>query len=163
MTCNPLAEVFGFPADNLSPEAERHRSTRLCPYNNRVPQCTKDRAKDPLGVCSVRARDDVVITCPVRFREGGLVTKDAAEFLFGSSTRWTALTEVPLNDAHGRSAGNIDVVLVEYDKDVRIVDFGALEVQAVYISGNVRRPFAYYMEDPSSRYDMDWTREVNYP
>jgi hypothetical protein len=73
------------------------------------------------------------------------------------------LTEVRLNDAHGKTAGNIDVVLVAYEDDGRIYDFGALEVQAVYISGNVRDPFAYYMEDPMARASMDWSTQPNYP
>jgi hypothetical protein len=73
------------------------------------------------------------------------------------------LTEVRLNDSQGKSAGNIDVVLVAYDDKGKIYDFGALEVQAVYISGNVRDPFAYFMEDPKGRASMDWTKEPNYP
>lgn len=52
MPKHPLAEVFGFPPDNLSAEAERYRRNRLCPYNNKVPSCTKDKANDPLGVLS---------------------------------------------------------------------------------------------------------------
>ena len=55
------------------------------------------------------------------------------------------------------------MVLVEYDSGGRVLDFGALEIQAVYISGNVRQPFQYYMEDPTSRADMDWSRRTNYP
>jgi len=35
------------------------------------------------------------------------------------------------------------VVLVAYDDAGKVVDFGALEIQAVYISGNVREPFEY--------------------
>lgn len=66
MPNHPLAEVFGFPFDNLSPEAQRYRNNRLCPYNNKVPSCTKDKANDPLGVCSVYTGDDIAITCPVR-------------------------------------------------------------------------------------------------
>jgi len=73
------------------------------------------------------------------------------------------LTEVRLNDKNGQSAGNIDIVLVAYDDRGRVTDFGALEVQAVYISGNVRRPFEYYMEDPGSRFNMDWTGHGLYP
>lgn len=34
---------------------------------------------------------------------------------------------------------------------------GSLEVQAVYISGNVRQPFAYYMTDREANQDMVWT------
>lgn len=50
-----------------------------------------------------------------------------------------------------------------YDETGKLVDFGALEVQAVYISGNVRRPFEHYMKDPAARVDMDWRGQANYP
>jgi hypothetical protein len=152
-----LAEVFGFPTDNLSPEAERYRLNKLCPYNNKAPSCTKDKVKDPLGVCSVFEGDALAITCPIRFREAWYVIEDAARFFFPASTSWTSLQEIRLNDANGESAGNIDFVLVAYDSKGRVTDFGALEVQAVYISGNVRRPFECYMEDRSGCKDMTWT------
>jgi hypothetical protein len=44
-----------------------------------------------------------------------------------------------------------------------VFDFGALEIQAVYISGNVRDPFEYYMEDAEARMHMDWSDQPNYP
>lgn len=163
MPKHPLAEVFGFPPDNLSPEVERYRRNRLCPYNNKVPSCTKDKANEPLGVCSVYEGDEVAITCPIRFRQDWLIAEDAADFFFPDGTAWTSLTEIRINDKHGQSAGNIDVVLVAYDDRGRIIDFGSLEIQAVYISGNVRRPFEYYMEDPATRANMDWTGQRNYP
>lgn len=53
MPKHPLAEIFGFPTDNLSLDAARYRKNKLCPFNNRVPSCTKDKIEDPLGVCSV--------------------------------------------------------------------------------------------------------------
>jgi len=147
----PLAEVFGHLIDDQSDRADRYRSKRLCPFNNKVPNCTKDKAKNPLGVCSINYREKPVITCPIRFREEWLITDDAATFFFKDDATWSSLTEVRLNDAHGKTAGNIDVVLVAYDDDGNVYDFGALEVQAVYISGNVRDPFAHYMEDPMGR------------
>ena len=64
-------------------------------------------------------------------------------FFFPPNTRYLALTEVRLNDKNGKSARNIDMVLVALDDNDEIVDFGALEVQAVYISGNVKKPFKY--------------------
>jgi Restriction endonuclease NotI len=148
MPKHPLAEVFGFPTNNSSADAARYRKNRLCPFNNRVPSCTKDRAENPLGVCSVYDNDAIAITCPVRFRQDWLIAEDAAAFFFPAGVSWTSLTEIRINDKNGRSAGNIDVVLVAYDDRGRIVDFGSLEVQAVYISGNVRKAFEYYMEDP---------------
>lgn len=159
----PLAEVFGHLITDQTDKAIRYRSHRLCPFNNKVPSCTKDKANDPLGVCSIYHEDHTVITCPTRFREQWLIADDAASFLFDESATWTSLTEVRLNDAHGKSAGNIDVVLVAYDQQGKVYDFGALEIQAVYISGNVRKPFEYYMKNPGTRTQMDWSKELNYP
>lgn len=156
MAQHPLAEVFGFPTGNYSTVADRHRTKRLCPYNNRVPNCTKDKAKDPLGVCSIFDKDRVAITCPIRFRQDWIIADDAATFFFPPNIAWTSLTEVRLPDKRGHSAGNIDVVLVAYNDRGRIVDFGAVEVQAVYISGNIRNTFEYYLKDPKSRHDMTW-------
>jgi hypothetical protein len=135
---------------------------RLCPYNNKVPNCTKDKAKDPLGVCSVFEEEKVVVTCPIRFRQNWLIADEAAEFFFPPPVSWTSLTEVRLHDVNGRTAGNIDVVLVAYDDREQVVDFGSLEVQAVYISGNIRNAFEHYMLDPRSRSNMNWIGP-NYP
>ena len=101
-----------------------------------------------MGICSIYDGNDATITCPVRFRESWIIVDHAAAFFFPAGTPWTSITEVRLNDKHGRSAGNIDVVLVSYDEQGQITDFGALEVQAVYISGSIRPTFAHYMEDP---------------
>ena len=142
MAKQPLAEVFGFPIDNMSDEAKRHRRLRLCRFNNIIPNCTKDKAADPLGVCSILTdNQEVVITCPVRFRERWIIAENAADFLFPENVKWTTLTEVQLKDRDGKSAGNIDIVLVAYDDNGKVLEFGALEVQAVYISGNIRKPF----------------------
>jgi hypothetical protein len=163
MARQPLAEVFGFPIDNQSPGAIRYRERRLCPFNNKVPNCTKDKANDPLGVCSVYEGDSITITCPIRFREEWLIADDAAAFFFPPHATWTSLVEVRLNDRHGKSAGNIDIVLVSYDDRGRVIDFGSCEVQAVYISGNVRAPFEFFMQDPQARFNMDWTGKPHYP
>jgi hypothetical protein len=104
-----------------------------------------------------------VVTCPIRFREDWLITEHAADFFFQPDATWSSLMEVRLNDNFGKSAGNIDTVLAAYGGNGEIYDFGALEVQAVYISGNVREPFEYYMSDPSANSFMDWSNEPNYP
>ncbi len=163
MRKQPLAEVFGFPINNFSEDAQRHRRLRLCPYNNKVPSCTKDKANSPLGVCTVFDNNQLAITCPVRFRQDWKIAEDAAKFFFPVNTNWTSLTEVRLKDQNGKSAGNIDLVLVAYDDNGRILDFGALEIQAVYISGNVRNPFEHYMKDPDNRSDFDWSKNPLYP
>jgi hypothetical protein len=148
MPGNPLAEVFGFTTEDQSDEARRHREHRLCPFNNKVPNCTKVRAINPLGVCSVRQGSSAVITCPIRFRQDWIITNDAARFFFPERVPWTSLVEVRLDDRDGKQAGKFDIVLVSYDEHGTITDFGALEVQAVYISGNVQAPFDRFMLEP---------------
>lgn len=157
MNPNPLGEVFGYPIDNRTPEAERYRENTLCPFNNKVPSCTKDKANDPLGVCSVFEEGQAIITCPVRFREDWLIAEDAAKFFFKAGSSWTSIAEVRLNDSDGNTTGNVDLVLVSYDHRGRILDFGSLEVQAVYISGNVRRPFERYMSARQRSRDFTWS------
>lgn len=112
---------------------------------------------------SVLHDDVAAITCPIRFREDWLVTDDAASFFFPAGAKWSSLTEVRLNDSNGKSAGNIDVVLVSYDDDGKVTDFGALEIQAVYISGNIRDPFEAYMNNAKSRSGFDWSEQPNFP
>lgn len=163
MPNQPMAEVFGFPIGNNSEAAARNRAKRLCPFNNKVPNCTKDKAQNPLGVCSVFDGSHIAITCPVRFRQDWLIAENAAEFFFPPKTKWTSLVEVQLHDKHGKSAGNIDVVLVAYNEKGRVIDFGSCEVQAVYISGNIRDPFEQYMENPAKNAKMNWKGKPNYP
>jgi len=141
MPKNPLAEVFGYPVSNMSQDAANHRQGNLCPYHNPSGlNCTKSSATDPLGVCSIFDSDKLAVTCPVRLRQDLLILADAARFFFPGQ-RYVALTEARLKDSNGKSAGNIDIVLAALDENNRVVNFGAIEVQAVYISGNVRRVF----------------------
>lgn len=161
MPKNPLAEVFGYPVGNMSQEAVNHRQGRLCPYHNPSGlNCTKSSVTDPLGVCTIFDADKFVITCPVRLRQDLLILADAARFFF-PNRQYVALTEVRLKEANGKSAGNIDIVLAVVEEG-KVVDFGAIEVQAVYISGNVRKAFKEYMKDPVAAYTMNWPSK-NYP
>lgn len=157
----PLAEVFGFPINNESARAKRYRENKLCPFNNIVSNCTKNSIEFPLGVCSLNHKEKPVIICPIRFREDWSIISDAAGFIFDKKTTWTHVGEVRLKDKHGKSAGNIDYVLVSYDDKGRVVDFGSLEVQAVYISGNLTGPFTAYLEKPSPGFT--WTQAFKFP
>src|SRR3990172_4091986 len=162
MPKNPLAEVFGYTVDNMTQDAINHRHGRLCPFHNSSGiNCTKSSATDPIGVCSIFEGNKIVATCPVRFREDFQIVSDAADFFFPGS-RYVALTEARLKDMYGKSAGNIDIVITSIDKNGEIIDFGAVEVQAVYITGNVRNVFEKYMENPKGNYKMEWPAK-NYP
>ncbi|HWF92748.1 MAG TPA: NotI family restriction endonuclease [Terriglobales bacterium] len=160
---HPLGEVFGFPTDNFSEDAERHRTKKLCPFNNKIPNCNKDKANNPLGTCSITYNNGLAVTCPIRFRQDWIIADHGAEFFFPKKSKWTSLSEVRLKDKNDKSAGNVDLVLVQYDDGGKILDFGAVEIQSVYISGNVRKPFEYYMEDPRNRADMNWKNQEHWP
>lgn len=160
---HPLAEVFGFKPNIFSSQATRYRQETLCPFNNIESRCTKDKRDKPLGVCSINHNDKTTIICPIRFREDWKICEDAADFFFPSDVLWTPVKEVRLKDANGLAAGNIDIVMIAHTKDRKILDFGALEVQAVYVSGNIRKPFEHYMSNPKKNHDMDWTNKDHYP
>lgn len=160
---NPLSEVFGYLPSDFSERAIRYRRNKLCPFNNKIPNCTKDKANAPLGVCSINHNNVPVITCPIRFREDWIITDDAASFFFPEQTNWTSLTEVRLVDYYGKSAGNIDVVLAAYDETGRVYDFGSLEIQAVYISGNIREPFQAYMANTTQSENFDGSGQPKCP
>lgn len=155
MPKNPLVEVFGYPTDNLSNVAENYRNNRLCPFHNSSgPNCTKFSVENPLGVCSIFHGNTIVVTCPIRFRQNYTVLADAGKFFFGNQ-KFLALTEVRLNGKDGTSAGNIDIVLAVLDGNKKILDFGAIEIQAVYISGNVSNVFNAYMENPQANHKIE--------
>jgi hypothetical protein len=52
-------------------------------------------------------------------------------------------------------------VLVAYDSEGHLSDFASLEVQGVYISGNLRNPFEAFLENPTA--DFNWKPGYNYP
>ena len=157
----PLAEVFGFPIENETDRAIRYRQNKLCPFNNIVSNCTKNSIEFPLGVCSLNHNGKPVIICPIRFREDWTIISDVAKFIFKENSNWTHVGEVRLRDKNGKSAGNIDYVLVSFDEKGRVIDFGSLEVQAVYISGNLTGPFTAYLDEPKSSFT--WTSAFKYP
>lgn len=71
------------------------------------------------------------------------------------------MSEIKLVDRNGQSAGNIDFVLVQYNDKGQLIDFASLEVQGVYISGNLRNPFEAYIKNPSRGFE--WPSGYNYP
>jgi hypothetical protein len=148
-----MAEVFGIRTGDVSPAAWAARATEQCPYT--LTGCSKL----PTGICSIESGSEVAITCPKRFREGSIVYRDAAATVFGPGEEYVLLGEVPFLRAattSGRAVGNIDNVLVSV-KDGRPVDWCALEVQAVYFSGQaiVDESRAYFRDrlpvSPGSR------------
>lgn len=136
-------ELFGYSATSNSPEAVASRAARDCPFRAPDLRCTKVSATDPIGVCSIRSADGVpTITCPVRFRQDGVVVADAARLAFGPDANWLALPEVPMmtDIRTARPVGKVDWFVVELGEDDSVSDFALVEVQAVYVSGATYKP-----------------------
>lgn len=55
------------------------------------------------------------------------------------------------------------MVLVALGANEQIVKFGAMEIQSVYNTGNIRNPFEAYMKDPSVGASFDWSGRKKYP
>lgn len=159
----PLAEVFGFPITDQSAEAKRYRKYRLCPFKNDVPNCTKDTATNPLGICSIYHENKVAITCPIRFRQDWIIVDNAAEFFFPAGTKWSSLANIELDKPTGRSIENADFVLVAHDDKGDIYDFGVLCVQAAYTKGDLRALFEFYMSNSIANQFTDCPNQFCYP
>jgi hypothetical protein len=141
-----IAEVFGVKAENLSASAREIRDRKWCPF--RDCPCTKDNASDPLGVCSLIEDETLVVTCPFRFLQGGKLFQDASSFAFGPYADVVVIPEVPfLRSTTSQSKlGKIDYVLVKHTGGM-LVNFCALEVQSVYMSGaSMRDEFRHYLD-----------------
>lgn len=141
-----LAEVFGYKVENRSADAQAARERKWCPFRN-IP-CTKDSARDPLGVCSLADESSLAITCPNRFRELDVIFHDAAMFAFASDESTVVIPEVPFlrSTAGPGKLGKIDYVIAKHAGG-QLADFCALEVQAVYMSGaSMRAEFVHYLE-----------------
>ena len=137
-----ISEVFGRAIDDLSSDATDIRARRHCPF--RDTKCTKASKSDPLGVCSLSDGKYAAAICPVRFLEGDRIFKDAAAIAFGKGADIAVFPEVRIlriesTGGKSKKIGKVDFVLGRI-ADGKITDFAAMEVQAVYFSGESIRP-----------------------
>lgn len=160
LTRQPLAEVFGSPIDNNDTDACRNRKVHFCPYNNRVPNCTKDRANDPLGVCSVFHEQKATIICPIRFRENWLIIEDAAKIIFEEKVNWTTITDVKMYDKYNTYIDTIEFVIVSFDEKGNIINFASLDTQAAFVNRNIRKNYNSYLENPQKYLAKDPKEET---
>lgn len=112
--------------------------------------CALRLYQDTGNGCAIVAEGDagkLRITCPHRFRQNNTVYSKVAESLIGTSSP-TVVPEVrflrrndnlsvggenPGGDSKSEDVGNIDIVLV--NQEVSDINWCALEIQAVYFSG----------------------------
>ena len=128
---NRPAEVFGYPIDDGSDEAQQIRGRHWCPFVGDL--CNKkSRLIDyPFGVCPAEHHGQINAICPRRFEEQGSiegiprVLEDIAVHYFGGFNNVIHFPEVKLP-----KVGSIDYVLVEHKPmKAEVEDFVAVEFQ----------------------------------
>ena len=149
-----IAEIFGYGVDNQTEKVWESRRAKRCPF--RGGPCTKSSKTKPIGICSLSDGGEAASLCPVRFIERDVIFKDAARLAFGEHVRFGIFPEVRIlkikagaEGERDRKIGKVDYLLGRIEDDA-VVDFAAVEVQAVYFSGGeIRSPLQYYMENQS--------------
>ena len=71
------------------------------------------------------------------------------------------IPEVSIHNAEGKVAGNVDFVAVWLNDQKEILDFASVEIQGVYVSGNVSKPFLSFLTEPDA--DFDWSGKKHFP
>jgi Restriction endonuclease NotI len=140
-----IGEVFGH--DTALSATRSMQNLHPCPFRGN--ECTKGNKADPLGICSFTDGTFATVVCPVRFLEGGTMFRDAATIAFGKGASCVAVPEVRVlevfRNGKRKKIGKVDFLIVHIEEG-KAVDFAALEVQAVYISGaSVRPAFDHYV------------------
>lgn len=147
-----ISEIFGYDVDDISDTAKAARQSKHCPFRNTP--CTKSSKIDPIGVCSLSDGKTAAALCPVRFLEKDKIFIDAAEIAFGEHASFGVFPEVRIlkleagsEDERDRKIGKVDFILGKIENG-KIIDFAAVEVQAVYFSGGeIRSPMHYFLEN----------------
>ena len=138
------AEIFGKGIENKSEDAQKMRARKFCPFRNSP--CTKVSKTDPMGICSYSNGETAASVCPVRFLENNRIFEDAAKLAFGQGVPFAIFPEIKIlkvTDAKTnkeKKIGKVDYLIGKVESG-RITDFAAVEVQAVYFSGEEMRTF----------------------
>lgn len=125
------AEVFGFPVENRSPEAEAVRQQHHCPFVNELCNKKSRLVSYPMGVCSAYVNGHAAAICPRRFLEGQTIFRDVALDYFGTTNDLLLFSEVKL-----KRVGSFDYVLVRHKPmSSEVEDFVIIEFQTDQTTG----------------------------
>lgn len=126
------AEIFGYPIENKSAEAENIRKKYLCPFNDHKCSKLSRLINYPMGVCSTWWSDNAPIAiCPKRFLQDKTIFINAANHVFGDTNNILLFQEVRL-----QNIGTFDFVLVKHKPiSDQIEDFCVVEFQTCSTTG----------------------------
>ena len=163
MSLFQIAEIFGYAVENTTAAARDGQERRWCPFRNT--RCAKGSKSDPLGICSLTNGSNLAVVCPYRFLENSAIFREIGRIAFGPGTKIVAAPEVHilrvLRESREHRVGKVDYLGAKLGENEEPLDFAALEVQAVYFSGDSLRPaFRHFMENTSLPSDSnrrpDW-------
>lgn len=127
------AEIFGFPVENKSEEAENIRRNHICPFNNNN-KCSKQSRllTYPMGVCSTWwPNNSPIAICPKRLLQDKTIFINVANHVFGGIDNVLLFSEVRL-----KRIGTFDFVLVKHKPiSNEIEDFCVVEYQTDSTTG----------------------------
>ncbi|OIO75246.1 MAG: hypothetical protein AUJ85_03640 [Elusimicrobia bacterium CG1_02_37_114] len=124
-------EIFGYPINNVSPQAKTSRANYNCPYLNMKCKKQSRMINYPLGICSVQYGKDIIAICPERFLQSKIVFVDISKEIFGTTDNILLFSEVRLNNI-----GSFDFVLVKHKPlSSDIEDFCIVEFQTDSTTG----------------------------
>lgn len=124
-------EIFGYPIDNSSIEAQQTRSKYWCPFTDK--KCDKQSRiiPYPMGVCSVLHMGHVIPICPNRLLQGRVVLSQASKEFLGGTNNILVFGEVGL-----QQVGTFDFVLVKHKPiSSKVADFCIVELQSDSTTG----------------------------
>jgi len=127
------AEIFGYPVENKSKDAEQIRKGHLCPFSNKA-ICTKQSRllTYPMGICSTWwPNNSPIAICPKRLLQDKTIFINAANHVFGNTDNVLLFSEVKL-----KRIGTFDFVLVKHKPiSDEIDDFCVVEFQTDSTTG----------------------------
>jgi hypothetical protein len=124
--------------------------TEPCPHRPGSDRCNKNggvcslavyRKKEHDGAILDSANPDLITLCPMRFWQGFTIFKEVGRRILQTETP-TLIKEIGFlqsidnkGSVMGNTVGRIDMVLADTDSQDRIKNWCALEMQAIYFSG----------------------------
>ncbi len=119
-------EIFTFPLDNQSIEAQDAVNNHQCRFIGKTCDKQSRTINYPMGVCSVSNGTNKPIICPHRFLEDDIVFKNICKSAFGTLNNVLLFKEVKLN-----AVGAFDFVLAKHKPiSNKIEDFCVVEFQS---------------------------------
>lgn len=135
-----------------------------CPFQQSGNLCNKaggvctlaEYEKTSEGKVLLEETNDLVTTCPNRFLEDNIIFKEVGKTILATNSP-SVIKEVPFlkgvdyeGNKLNRTVGKIDMILAK-TKASKIVDWCALEIQAVYFSGTgMSKDFKKITDDPDN-------------